>query len=312
MSSIRVVAAVIESGPQILLARRGAHQDQAHRWEFPGGKVDPGESLTDALARELDEELGIQVLASQPLVQFDFQYPTKHIQFDIFRVSEFRGTPHGREGQPLGWFALSELSALALPAANRYILSALAQPPQLLITPEPEPTQQAQWLQAFERSLTRVRRVIFRAPGLPEAEYLALAQRLVKAYPECELLLQGPARYLEVVPDAAGLHWSSAALMAAPSRPCSPDYLWSVACHNPAQLAQAEALGADWALLSPVLPTQTHPEAVPLGWPQFAEWTRGRSLPVYALGGLDRRQYVQAIDAGAAGIAAIRGLWEDE
>lgn len=303
---------MIESGQRVLLARRGAHQDQANLWEFPGGKVEAGETPVEALTRELDEELGIQIRSARPLLQFDYQYPTKHIRFDIYRVRQFDGEPTGREGQQIGWFEPAVLQSLSFPAANRYILSALVLPPYLLITPEPATDQLNAWRRQLAACLqSGISRVILRAPGLPQAEYLALAESLLAEHPDCQWLLHGRPDLVSLLPQASGIHLPSQVLMACDQRPVAAEYLLSVACHDPEQLAQAQAINADWALLSPVLPTQSHVDAVALGWAQFSAWAQAATVPVYALGGLNATHYPQAIDAGAVGIAGIRGFWPD-
>ena len=125
MKRVHVAAAVIRGvDGRILIARRADTQHQGGLWEFPGGKVEAGESVEAALGRELKEELGIVVEAARPLIQVQHDYPDKQVLLDVWEVSAFTGEPHGAEGQPLAWVAQRELADYAFPAANQPIVAA--------------------------------------------------------------------------------------------------------------------------------------------------------------------------------------------
>lgn len=123
---VRVAVGVIHDGKgRILVARRAAHLHQGGLWEFPGGKIGAGESTYEALCRELHEELGISVSQAEPLLLIDHDYRDKSVRLDVWNVNQFSGEPHGREGQPLRWDAISELQPGDFPAANAAIIDAL-------------------------------------------------------------------------------------------------------------------------------------------------------------------------------------------
>jgi 8-oxo-dGTP diphosphatase len=103
------------------------------------------------------------------------------------------------------------------------------------------------------------------------------------------------------------VHYTARQLMALKSRPRSG--LAAASCHTPEELAHAAALELDFAVLGPVKPTPSHPDAALLGWEGFARIARGASLPVYAIGGLRRRDLEAAWHAGAHGVAMISGAW---
>ncbi|MFD1006878.1 MULTISPECIES: 8-oxo-dGTP diphosphatase MutT [Oceanisphaera] len=125
-SKVLVAVGVIEnSRGEIFICRRGASQHQANKWEFPGGKVEAGENVAQALARELAEEAGIVVQACQPLMQIEHDYGDKHVTLAIRKVTAFSGEPRGLEGQPSRWVPISELSQYDFPAANSPIVDML-------------------------------------------------------------------------------------------------------------------------------------------------------------------------------------------
>ena len=121
------VGVIFNSQGQILIARRHDDAHQGGLWEFPGGKVESDESVCDALARELHEELGINIQTSscKPLIEIRHDYSDKVVLLDVWTVSEFDGEASGKEGQPLRWVDRSQLSGYDFPAANIAIIDAI-------------------------------------------------------------------------------------------------------------------------------------------------------------------------------------------
>lgn len=119
------VGVVIDAHGRILVAQRPQHLHQGGLWEFPGGKVEPGELITDALRRELLEELAIEVVDAEPLIEVEHDYGDKAVLLDVWLVTAFRGEPDGREGQPWQWIARDELESLPFPVANIPIIEIL-------------------------------------------------------------------------------------------------------------------------------------------------------------------------------------------
>ena len=118
---------------QVLLALRSSKQHQGGKWEFPGGKVEPGETVEAALSRELQEELAITVTKAEPFMLLNYTYPERRVTLDIWLVTEFSGTPEGLEGQPLQWVNISDLASITFPDANQPIVAKLQQDIGLLV-----------------------------------------------------------------------------------------------------------------------------------------------------------------------------------
>lgn len=307
---IEVAVAVISDGQgRYLLSQRHPAAHQGGRWEFPGGKLEPGETSGMALERELVEELGIRPTRYDCLIVIPFSYPEYRVRLHVYHVNAFAGSPRGCEGQRLGWFSSSELSGVRLPDANRGILTALRLPERHLITPEPD--HDSDFIAKLESTLEAgVRLVQLRAKTVTDSRLKRLAEAAVAVCHDYGgyLILNGPVEMARAV-GADGVHLTTAAL--AQMRPGSrPQKLWlSASCHNVDELARAAALDVDFALCSPVRPTASHPHAHAMGWQGFAELVALAPFPVYALGGMRVADIEQARQCGGQGVAAIGGLW---
>jgi 8-oxo-dGTP diphosphatase len=121
------VGVILDADRNILITRRAPDAHQGDLWEFPGGKVEAGEILTEALARELREELGIVIGRTSALLEVRHDYGDKSVLLDVHVVWEFSGEARSLEGQPMAWVAPAELGNYAFPAANEPIVDAVAQ-----------------------------------------------------------------------------------------------------------------------------------------------------------------------------------------
>ena len=313
MKRIHVAAAVIRGKDgQILIAKRCDDKHQGGLWEFPGGKVEAGETAQAALARELEEELGILVTTARPLIQVRHDYPDKHVLLDVWDVSAFTGEPHGAEGQPLAWVSAKQLSEYEFPAANRPIVAAARLPEHYLITPEG--LSGPQLLRGIQAALkSGIRLLQLRAPAMFDAQYRDIAvDALGLCAGKAQLMLKGPLEWLGDFP-AAGWHLTAQQLreLSAGGRPFPSERWLAASCHSADELALAAQMGVDFITLSPVQATQTHPEAQPLGWAQVAELLQGFNQPAYLLGGVTPANVEQAWQVGAQGVAGIRAFWPE-
>ena len=292
---VDVAAAVIlRADGAFLLACRPPGKVYAGWWEFPGGKVDEGELEADALARELREELGINVRKACPWITRVFTYEHATVRLHFFRVTAWDGEPSPQEGQRIAWQRLDAPMLEPMLPANAPVLASLALPEEYAITGADTTIAE---VEARLRGGLRLLRLRGMAVGR-QADRLAIAE-LAKTHGA--RVLGGAADALE------GVHFTSAELAVLPSRPASG--LCAASCHDRRELERAMALGMDFAVLGPVNPTATHPGAKTVGWEGFAAIARGSSIPVYAIGGLQRSDLPQARAAGAHGVAMIRGAW---
>lgn len=309
---IQVAVGVVADGRgRILISRRPDHVHQGGLWEFPGGKVEPGETVQAALERELFEELGIRPHYARRLLRVPHDYGDKQVLLDVWRVERFSGTPQAREGQPFRWVPAPELIHYSFPVANRPIMRAVSLPDRYLITPDPtELGGEIAFLRQLERRMAAgIQLVQLRAHRLEKGAYQRLVEQaavLARAHGAQLLLNAGPALAREL---GVGLHLTSARLRTLCERPLAEDSLVAASCHNARELALAARLGLDFAVLGPVAATASHPGKPGLGLECFAELIRDCPLPVYALGGMDQDWLVPVREARGQGIAAIRGLW---
>lgn len=308
MKRILVVAAVIRREGRILIAQRPHDKHMGGLWEFPGGKVEPGEPAAVALVRELDEELGIIATGFRPLIRITHDYPDKAVCLEVWEVAAFSGEPHGREGQAVRWVTEAELPAFDYPAANRPIVTAARLPARYHISPAD--LDEAGYVAWVEAALARgARLLLLRAPALPAACYVALAQACLGRCRAAgaRLLLHGDPALLEQVA-ADGVHLPAARLAALSTRPDMGACWLSASVHDRQELALAERLGVDFVTLSPVQATPSHPGQPGMGWEAFAAQVAQARVPVFALGGMREDDLERAWAAGAQGIAGIRGL----
>ena len=120
-----VAAAIFNKQGDLLIAQRPLDKHMVGFLEFPGGKLEAGEAVTEALCRELDEELSIHPLSWDSLISIEHTYPEKIVQLDVWIVKDFHGEAHGRKGQVVRWVAPSMLDQFEFPEANHDIIEAL-------------------------------------------------------------------------------------------------------------------------------------------------------------------------------------------
>ena len=302
-------AVILQPDGRFLLGRRPEGKPYAGYWEFPGGKIEPGETAAQALVRELHEELGIEADRTTPWITREFVYPHAHVRLHFFRVSGWHGEIRDIHHDALAWQRAGEVDVAPMLPANVAVLRGLTFPDFYAITHAGTIGVEAQ-LEKLSRALAGGLRLLqIREPQLPVERREAFAReatRLAHAH-GARVLVNGDIALARHV-GADGVHLPCAQLMQLGERPDLP--LVAASCHNAPELAHAAALELDFAVLGPVRETASHPGLTGLGWQRCAQLLENVSLPVFALGGLRRGDLEAAQQAGAHGIAAIRAAWD--
>ena len=308
---LRVAAAVIRRHDDaILLSVRPAHTAHGGLWEFPGGKLEARERPVDGLARELAEELGIAIESATPLITVRHQYPKNTVELIVFEVRAWRGDPHGREGQHIEWVDGVSLATREFPAANVPVTIAANLPRMVMVRPDIG-ADEGLFLARLEACLAAGVRLVqlrVRAGGTQLARVAAAALAACARHGARMLLNGSPEDALALGFD--GVHLNRQRLFEIEQRPLPDKLLVSAACHDAHELARAEQIGIDFAYLSPVAATPSHPGAEVLGWPALRILCAAARMPVYALGGMTPALLPRAVRAGCQGIAMLSTWWE--
>lgn len=330
MSVVRVAVGVIEADGKYLLAKRPKHVHKGGLWEFPGGKIEEGESTQTALSRELFEELGIEPCEEGyfSLIKILHHYPEKSVELDVFRVTKFFGEAYGKEGQEIRWVTADEMGLLDFPEANKAIIDAITLPDIYLFTEELVDVDKgidlvARNLRAAAENLlsktdglvVRLRTADGVIPTLEQLNHFVDVCHQFKAIAFAGL-------YPEVGNSKVdGVHLSSTEVSRLydgysdlkdvyQSLKSSERYI-ACSCHDTDEITRAESIGADLLCISPVQKTASHPEQQALGWEKFSTLLLSSKVPAYGLGGLTAEDINKAQSFGAQGIAGIRLWWRD-
>lgn len=311
--AMHVMAGVLrDASGRVLLAQRPPGKHLAGLWEFPGGKLEPGESPVAGLARELREELGVEAAADRPLIRIPWRYGERSLLLDAWTVRQWQGEPASLEGQALRWCDPADVDLSSLAPADRFILRAVQLPAHYLITPaEVPPEAFPDWRQRLAGVLAGGERlVLLRLPlwDIEQVRELTRALLPVSRPLGAHLLLSGDVAGALALGEGVGVQLKARQLAGLATRPLPLNQWIGASCHDAADLDRAQRV-ADFATLSPVAATATHPEAVPIGWPVFHGLVESAALPVYALGGMHRDDTETARRAGGQGVAGIRGFW---
>ncbi len=307
---IEVAAGIVtDGGGRILIAQRKYPDHHCGKWEFPGGKLKRGETVGQALRRELEEELGIRVGRAESWVTVHHDYPDRPIALNVLRVLSYDGAPTGREGQALQWLQPQDLQEVDFLEGNRSVVRSLQLPSQYLIT---------------DAQRYGSEQVLSRLDTLLECGGLIQVREKSMAHPELrefvgEIVAKSRSRGAKVLLNASagtvidmgvdGIHLTSSRLRACDQRPLCDRYWVAASCHSEEEMMMAKRINADFVVLGPVSRTGSHPRTEPLGWRRFGVLCATANLPVYALGGMRPNDLQQARRAGAQGIAMISALW---
>jgi len=301
-------AVILRPDGSFLLGRRPEGKPYAGYWEFPGGKIEAGETAAQALVRELHEELGIEADRYTPWITREFVYPHAHVRLHFFRVAGWRGEIRDIHHDALAWKRAGNVDVSPMLPANIAVLRGLTLPDFYAITHAGDVGIEAQLKKLGQALAGGLRLLQIREPQLTVERREAFAREATRlAHAQgARVLVNGDIALARHV-GADGVHLPSAQLMQLEARPDLP--LVAASCHNAPELARAAALELDFAVLGPVRESLSHPGLSGLGWERLAHLLENISLPVFALGGLRREDLETAQRTGAHGIAAIRTAW---
>lgn len=296
---------------RVLIVQRPAGKIAAGKWEFPGGKIEPGEIPEAALARELIEEIGIRTRFARPLIRFAHAYFDRVVTLETWLVTQWDGEVRACEGQRLVWRPLGDTADLDVLPTVAPILKALALPEDYAFTP---PDADARTIIEGLDGLPAGALLRIRLPQLSDRDYESIARAVIA---------ETRPRGLRVVLDrdldmvrrlgAGGWHITQRRLESADSfasgdEPAT-DVLRIASCHDAGSIRQAAAAGMDAVVLGSVRSTTTHPDRRPLGWGGFADLAASAPIPVYAIGGLGTEDKHDAFAHHAQGVAGISAYW---
>lgn len=320
------VAVFLRTDGSFLLSSRPAGKPYAGYWEFPGGKIEAGESVREALRRELIEELNVAIEEATPWFTFLMHYEHASVRLHTWRVTRWRDVDAkgmcGLEGQQFAWQTMRDLTvAPTLPGCGP-IFRALALPMRYAITNATEVGVEAylQQLRAawginaskaapngeFAECISLVPALIqVREKSLPPPALKQFATQIVALAREHQaMVLINSDAALAAEVGADGVHLTSAQLRTLTERPA---LAWvGASVHSAEELQRAGELKCDFAVLGSVKTTQSHPGMAALGWHAFAAITLDAPIPVFAIGGMAVVDLPTAIRSGAHGIAMQR------
>ena len=309
---MHVMAGVmLDSQGRVLLAQRPPGKHLAGLWEFPGGKLEAGEAPADGLVRELHEELGVEATIDESLIHVPWRYGERRLLLDARVVRRWQGEPASLDGQALQWCEPADVDMNLLAPADRHILRALQLPARYAITADVPPTAFEEWEQRVWRAMdTGEKLVLLRFPQWPVQQVRELAASLLGEARShgTHLLLSGDVEGALLLGESVGVQLKAKQLTEWHERPLPVTQWVGASCHDAHDLQRAMQM-ADFATLSPVALTATHPGAAPLGWDQFERLVDTSAVPVYALGGMTMEHLKTARQAGGQGVAGIRGFW---
>ncbi len=300
MLPIEVVAAVIRDvDGKVLIAKRPTGKHQGGKWEFPGGKVEKGESRRSALVREIKEEIGIDIGHSARLISVYHEYDDKAIYLDVYEVQQWTGEAEGREGQPIQWVDTNDLHEFEFPEANSAIVEAACLPKHLKVMANAKDAEE--FKNQFTANIKSGYGLILQSFDGESSSYIPSHEEInwmldSAATHQVKVLLESPP---PLVRSDYYLHLNAEELQSVQEKPSAIRV--SAACSNAEELFKAQRLELDFIMVGPVLTNASGGNKV-IGWPMFQSLSARVNIPVYAIGGVGEKDMELAREYGAQGI----------
>ena len=294
---------------KVLITKRTDKQHLGGYWEFPGGKVEANEDVQFALKRELYEELGIIILNAERFTTIRHDYSDKKVLLDVWKINEFSRKPVSRENQEIKWSNIDELNNFQFPDANKFIIQTISLDQIYVISQESYEDYSRLFSVASECFTAGLKlfQLRLKSEGHEKIKKVVETLSVLARQNNAKLILNGTATDIEKY-TIDGIHLKSNDLEKYESRPISEESILGASCHNEEDLVKASKLNVNYAFISPVLTTRSHPEREALGWNVFRNLIKKVDFPVYALGGMTPTDLKTANSYGAYGVAMIGSI----
>ena len=302
------VGIIFNESFQLLMAERPQSKTWSGWWEFPGGKIESGETPLEALKRELKEEIGISVIDAEKWIVRKYAYEDYEVILHFYKVTQWSGNIEAKEEQKISWVLPDNNVVSPILPANDLIFKAISLPDIYAITNAYE--YSGNFLNKVEQQLNNGLGLIqIREKAISKNAFIELTKEIIQMAGnfDAKVMINSDIN-LAYKLNADGVHLNSSLLHSLSEIP--KDLIVSASCHSARDIEKAMTMDVSFVVLSPVQKTQSHPNTTPIGWDSFSKITQNYSIPIYALGGMKQNDIENAFNAGAIGIASQRAIWE--
>ena len=302
------VGIIFNESFQLLMAERPQSKTWSGWWEFPGGKIESGETPLEALKRELKEEIGISVIDAEKWIVRKYAYEDYEVILHFYKVTQWSGNIEAKEEQKISWVLPDNNVVSPILPANDLIFKAISLPDIYAITNAYE--YSGNFLNKVEQQLNNGLGLIqIREKAISKNAFIELTKEIIQMAGnfDAKVMINSDIN-LAYKLNADGVHLNSSLLHRLSEIP--KDLIVSASCHSARDIEKAMTMDVSFVVLSPVQKTQSHPNTTPIGWDSFSKITQNYSIPIYALGGMKQNDIENAFNAGAIGIASQRAIWE--
>ena len=302
------VGIIFNESFQLLMAERPQSKTWSGWWEFPGGKIEKGETPLEALKRELKEEIGISVIDAEKWIVRKYAYEDYEVILHFYKVTQWSGNIEAKEEQKISWVLPENNVVSPILPANDLIFKAISLPDIYAITNAYE--YSGNFLNKVEQQLNNGLGLIqIREKAISKNAFIELTKEIIQMAGnfDAKVMINSDIN-LAYKLNADGVHLNSSLLHRLSEIP--KDLIVSASCHSARDIEKAMTMDVSFVVLSPVQKTQSHPNTTPIGWDSFSKITQNYSIPIYALGGMKQNDIENAFNAGAIGIASQRAIWE--